>query len=338
MSWVDVFFGFHGRINRKTFWAGWICANIAGFALMALLSWIAAGDPASPDVWLTPVDKKSTWVPVWGVWLAVVAWPLAALATKRLHDRERPGWLWYAYYCLTIVFSMPPLKNMTAADLPAVVRVFMPLLLVFAVYLFAELGVMRGTRGANIHGPDTLPENYSGGNHDMLSLLLAWEGRIGRSRWWLGVLINTVIVTAALTVMIVMAEAFFGSHPGLEAKMGDPAWINSADAAPLLLRLALWTTIPMIAAGIAMWSLLALSVKRLHDRGLSSWLILVLVLPGLATMLSLSVAVAPGGAGGLGLPAILFLASLIWGLLQFGILKGESGANQHGPDPLEGQG
>jgi uncharacterized membrane protein YhaH (DUF805 family) len=72
---------------------------------------------------------------------------------------------------------------------------------------------------------------------------------------------------------------------------------------------------------------------------LSSWLILVVVLPLLATVLFVGADVMPGGGdGGVQLPAVLLLASLIWGVLQFGILKGEAGPNKHGPDPLGEQG
>ncbi len=117
MSWAEVFFGFHGRINRRTFWSGWLVAGAGGLLLIALLSGLTTGDPVSPDIWRTPAGKEGVWVPVWLVWLAFLAWPLSALAIKRLHDRDRPAWLWYAYYSITILFSLPPLKNMTGADL-----------------------------------------------------------------------------------------------------------------------------------------------------------------------------------------------------------------------------
>ena len=43
------------------------------------------------------------------------------------------------------------------------------------------------------------------------------------------------------------------------------------------------------------------------------------------------------GEGALRFVALLLLASVIWSVLQFGILKGESGPNPHGPDPLAGR-
>src|SRR3974377_1365335 len=117
MSWGEVFFGFRGRINRKTFWFASILVNIAGLLFIALLAYLATGNPISPDVWRTPPDKAGVWAPVWLPSFAFLAWPLSALAAKRLQDRGRPAWLWYAYYGLTVVFSLPPLKNAAGPEL-----------------------------------------------------------------------------------------------------------------------------------------------------------------------------------------------------------------------------
>jgi uncharacterized membrane protein YhaH (DUF805 family) len=334
MSWGEVFFGFHGRIGRKTFWAGWLAISVAGALLIAFLAELASGDPLSPDIWHTPAGKEGTWVPVWLAWLAFLAWPLSALAIKRLHDRDRPAWLWYAYYCITIVFSMPPLKNLTGAELGAAGSGAMILLLAFGIYVFAELALLRGTPGANAHGGDTLPAGYYGGDWDFLSLMLALEGRIGRGRWWYGILIIAVVMTAASTAMGLAIEAYATSYPELEKNLANPAWLNSPEAAPILFKLGLWAIIPVAALVLAAWSFVALGVKRLHDRGLSSWLILVVVLPLLGS------AILPGaaGEGTIQLVMLLLLASLIWSVLQFGILEGETGPNRHGPDPLAGRG
>ena len=165
----------------------------SGPAAHRALAYLVAGDPVSADVWLTPAGKERMWVPVWLAWLAFLAWPLTALAIKRLHDRDRPQWLWYAYYCMTIVFSLPPLKNMTGADLGPAASAMMLSLLMFGLYVFSELAVLRGTPGPNGHGEDTLPAGYSGGDYSFLSLMLAWEGRISRAKWWLGILIVSAL-------------------------------------------------------------------------------------------------------------------------------------------------
>ncbi len=334
MSWAEIFFGFQGRINRRTFWAGWISMGIAGVLFTALLAGLATGDPASPDIWRTPAGKEDVWVPVWLAWLAAVAWPLSALAIKRLHDRDRPAWLWYAYYCMTIVFSMPPLKNATPAELGPAASAAMIVPLIFGIYVFVELSLLRGTRGPNSYGGDTLPADYFGGDYNFLSLMLALEGRISRAKWWFGMLITVGVVIAALMAMGVVVEAFSAKYPGFQENMSNPAWLASPEAVPVLMDFELWAIVPIGALVLAAWSLMALGVKRLHDRGLSSWLILVVVLPFLGAIVLPSSVI---GESAVRLLLVLLMASAIWSVLQFGIFKGETGPNQYGPDPLAGR-
>ncbi len=338
MTWGEVFFGFHGRINRKTFWFGSILVNIAGMLFIALLAYLATGDPISPDVWRTPADKAGVWMPVWLASFAFLAWPLAALAVKRLHDRGRPAWLWYAYYCLMVVLSLPPLKNASGAELNPAAGAAMIVLLIFGIFVFFELAVLRGTVGPNQYGDDTLPVGYYGGDYSFWSLMLAFEGRISRARWWFGILIVIGVVTIASAAMSVAVEAFMSRHPGLEQNLSNPEWIDSAEASPILFNLGLWTVVPFLALLLAAWSIMALGVKRLHDRGLSSWLILVVVLPFIGAIVVPAITEQLAlTEDAVRLALLLLMASVIWGVLQFGILKGETGPNEQGPDPLAGQ-
>jgi len=338
MSWGEVFFGFHGRINRKTFWLASLMVNIAGISFIALLTYIATGDPISPDVWRTPADKARLWAPVWLAYFVFIAWPLAALAVKRFHDRGRPCWIWYIYYGLTAVFSLPPLRAAAGSEVSPAAATGLLALFIFGIFVFFELAVLRGTPGPNEHGNDTLPAGYYGGDFNFGSLMLAFEGRISRGKWWFGISIVLAVVTAASALMSVAVDAFISGHPGLEQNLSNPEWVNSPEAAPLLFNLGLSTIVPFLALLLALWSIIALGVKRLHDRGLSSWLILVVVLPFLGAIvvpaLAEQLALAEDVAR---LALLLLMASVIWSVLQFGILKGETGPNQHGPDPLAGR-
>ncbi len=351
MSWGDIFFGFRGRINRKTYWAGSVAVGVAGFLFAALLAYLATGNPLAPEVWERPADQSNVWGPVWLAYFGFLVWPSTALAVKRLHDRNRPAWIWYISYCLALALSLMPLQASLGAEqntpfsfLGFPPEVFLTLLSVLVIvlaflsgYIFFELGVLRGAPGLNIHGEDPLPPDYYGGDYNFWSWMLALEGRISRSKWWLGmfVLVSVMIVLSFVTGLVL--NSIMAGHPELQQNMNNPEWFNSKEAEPVISSLGLWMIGPVLVVSLVMWSLLALGVKRLHDRGLSSWLILVVVLPFLGAIVAPSLAAEFNlGENVVRLAFLLLTASIIWSILQFGILKGETGPNEHGPDPLAG--
>ncbi len=351
MSWGDIFFGFRGRINRKTYWAGSVLVGVAGFLFAALLAYLATGNPLAPEVWERPADKSGIWGPVWLAYFGFLVWPSTALAVKRFHDRGRPVWIWYIYYCLALVVSLAPLKPSLGAETDAHFSIlgipseaFLPLLsgiviimAFFGGYIFFELGVLRGVRGPNAYGEDPLPADYYGGDYNFWSLMFAIEGRISRSKWWLGLFILTSAMVVVSFASGLIVNSILSAHPELEQHFNHPEWFNSKEAEPIITSLSLWMVGPVLITGLVMWSLLALGVKRLHDRGLSSWLILVVVLPFLGAVAAPSLASELDLSENMVRVSLLLLtASVIWSLLQFGILKGETGPNENGPDPLAG--
>jgi len=335
MSWGEIFFGFHGRINRRTYWFASILAGIAGLLFNALLAYLATGNPIAPEVWQRPADRSAVWAPVWLAYFLFLAWPSSALAVKRLHDRGRPAWLWYAYFGATVVLSLVPLRSAAGAEVSQAAEILASVLTIFAGYMFFELGVLRGIAGTNEHGDDTLPAGYYGGDYSFWSWMLAFEGRITREKWWLGFFILIGACVAATVVSALGLDALAARHPELD--LSDPDWLNSTQAEPLMPALLPWIVISALVYLLAAWSFVALGVKRLHDRGLSSWLILVVVLPTFAALVSPAIAVKFDLPGVGGLAFLLVVASAIWSVLQFGILKGETGPNRHGPDPLGGR-
>ncbi len=339
MAWRDIFFGFRGRINRKYYWFASAIVTLAGLALVALLSYLVTGNAASAGIWQRGAGNAALWLPVWGAYLLLMAWPLAAVAIKRLHDRGRPAWLWYVYYGATSVLTLLPVRSAAGAQADPAAGAATIVLLIFGAYIMFELGALRGAAGPNALGTDPMPAGYCGGDYSFWSWMLAWEGRLGRAKWWLGIAIVMGTVLTGFLAISLIVNVFAGRHPEIEQALADPRWVNSKDANALLFELGLWTMAPVLAILLAIWSMIALGVKRLHDRNLSSWLILVVILPLLGALS------APALAEGLGLAEgftsfalLLLLASAIWSVLQFGILKGASGPNEHGPDQLAEQG
>lgn len=138
---------------------------------------------------------------------------------------------------------------------------------------------------------------------DWFGLFTRLDGRIGRRSFWAG--------------LVVLALAFF-----------------LADLLTRRVGVALFLFIPFI------YLLIAVLVKRLHDRGRSGWWAAVLLAP-----LGAALAVALGARIiGLGETAITTATSVaIWismlalgGLIVFelGLRPGDPGYSEHGPPPL----
>ncbi len=330
MSWGEIFFGFHGRINRKIYWLASVAVALAGLPFNALLAYLATGNLFTPEVWQDTPARNGAWELIWLANIAFLAWPMSAITVKRLHDRNRPGTLWYVYaggaILLSLAFQLTPEPAEKSVGLATgAVTLFM-----LAVYLFFEVAVLRGTPGPNAYGADTLPPDYFGGDRNIFSWMLALEGRIGRRSWWLGFAILFAVWIAIMTVLAGILAPIVARHPEFQRAAPDPAWIESAEAEPF----RRWVEIFLPILILSLWSFIALGVKRLQDRSLSGWLILVVALPLLAVIFSSNPAQSPFGENFAALAQLFLLASAIWSVLQFGIFKGETGPNRHGPDPL----
>jgi uncharacterized membrane protein YhaH (DUF805 family) len=332
MSWGEIFFGFSGRINRKTYWLASLVLAVAGFLFLGLLSSLATGNALAPQIWDRSAENASVWLPVWAAYYAFLFWPQSALAVKRLHDRGHPPLVWYIYFAAVVALALIPAKGVGAAFILIIAPVA-----VLGFYLFIELGLRRGTAGPNAYGADTLPADYYGGGYSFSSWMLAVEGRISRSKWWAGIMISFAVTIAASLLIGSLITAFASMYPGLEENLKNPDWRNSPEAQSLILKLTLWLVIPMLLLALALWSFIALGVKRLHDRGLSTWLILVVILPFLFLLFVSDPEQKLGWSSSvIRIAQVLCMASVIWSILQFGIFKGEIGPNRNGPDPLAG--
>lgn len=111
-------------------------------------------------------------------------------------------------------------------------------------------------------------------------LYLSLDGRIGRRTFWL----RGVLAVIAAMVFLQMAELIL-------FELGAPS--------ALLFLLTLLQILPI-------WSLIALQVKRWHDRDKSGWWILINFIP---------------------------VAGLIAALIVLGFLPGTPGPNRFGPEP-----
>jgi uncharacterized membrane protein YhaH (DUF805 family) len=141
---------------------------------------------------------------------------------------------------------------------------------------------------------------------DRLGKYFSFQGRTNRQQYWLTVL--------ALAGIMIVAGVLVGAM----SAMTELVWV---------------ILVPVLAAYF--WVVLALGARRLHDRNKSVWWLLLFW--GVPTFFSLFAAL--GAAGGGSRDAANFIAALglpfsIWAFVELGCLKGTSGPNKFGDDPL----
>jgi uncharacterized membrane protein YhaH (DUF805 family) len=146
---------------------------------------------------------------------------------------------------------------------------------------------------------------------DFNYLFTSFDGRINRAKWWAGVVILAVInIVISLIVFQLFGLSFFGR------------------LLSFLVALALF------------YPTYAVCAKRFQDREKDG----KMALYGLAALLVVSLLQALGLTGTPDEPnAIAWICSVVsigvslWFLIELGILKGTTGSNRYGPDPLAGQ-
>jgi len=145
MDVSQILFSFKDRIPRSTWW-------------LVLLAWLLA---------LLPLGLFMAMVIDWtglagalilfGVLWVALLWISFAVGAKRLHDRDRTGW-WQAVPIAISAIAALSLK-ITGGSLkePSTAAQLLDLVSAgFSLWLFVEMGFLRGTRGPNRFGPDPL--------------------------------------------------------------------------------------------------------------------------------------------------------------------------------------
>lgn len=94
------------------------------------------------------------------------------------------------------------------------------------------------------------------------ALLWSWEGRIGRGRFWLGVV---------LVILMSMVFGFIATLLGVPIDTGMGPVAEEISAAGALYLLAAFLAVA--------YAQLAIYAKRFHDRGKSAWWVLIAFVP-----------------------------------------------------------
>jgi uncharacterized membrane protein YhaH (DUF805 family) len=161
-------------------------------------------------------------------------------------------------------------------------------------------------------------------------LFFGFSGRINRGKYWLALVIWLVIWIVAILAILLSGFAILGSNlrdgslPGPEDF--DAFWRMVRDYGVLSLIILVFMIVSWVSA-------LAIGVKRLHDRDRSGWWILLLFF-GPMVLEAAQNSTESGTLASILLGLGAFAIS-IWALVELGFLRGTSGPNRFGPDPLQ---
>lgn len=152
----------------------------------------------------------------------------------------------------------------------------------------------------------------------IVSLLTTTEGRIGRQQWWIGIV---ALIVISILASIVLGIISFGNAAVF-------AWLG------VVLNLAL------------IWPGYCVGIKRRHDRDNNGTDLKILiagsVILNLLSATGIGVTMTDMGGVMVPMPSIwlsainlIFAVFAIYMLVQLGFLKGTTGPNSYGPDPLD---
>lgn len=183
--------------------------------------------------------------------------------------------------------------------------------------------------------------------NNIIANFTSLDGRIGRQSWWIGIVI--LLVINIIISFLILPMVGMSMMPNFAGMMADP---NNVDAAAMAaavessMRTAGW--VGLVVSLIFAYPYAALGVKRRHDKdnsGLDVWIFTGLLLVSqLVTALGLGMSMTqitpeiavptPGIISTI--LSVIVLVYAIYMLVVLGFLKGTTGPNQYGPDPLGG--
>ena len=150
MKLQKILFSFEGRIGRGTYWLA-ILAVIVAVLVVTVAPFLLDSEAAA--VLMLALASQFIWL--------LSLWPMLAVGAKRLHDRNKNGWwllvFWllpFALFCggFSIVFFDDPRTGRSgdfSTGLIVVLASLPP-----ALWGIIELGILPGTKGPNLYGPD----------------------------------------------------------------------------------------------------------------------------------------------------------------------------------------
>ena len=172
MRLTELLFSFKGRIQRLYWWVATIAVGAAAGAITGILE-VAAKSSGHSVV--NPDTQQFEATGLFGIVVLLVGlvnlWINFALSVKRLHDRGRTGWwlvgqtliLAVAAVLVVVAIAVPKEQAPVWWVLASVVGI---VALAVSIWLFVEIGFLRGTQGPNRFGEDPLGATSAGATID----------------------------------------------------------------------------------------------------------------------------------------------------------------------------
>jgi uncharacterized membrane protein YhaH (DUF805 family) len=150
MKLQKILFSFEGRIGRRTYWLAILALIVAG-QVLTLAPFLLDSEDAA--VLMLALTSQFIWL--------LSLWPILAVGSKRLHDRNKNGWWLLVFWVLPFalfsvglsiaLFNDPSTGR--SGDLPTA-SILILASLPPALWGIVELGILPGTRGSNLYGAD----------------------------------------------------------------------------------------------------------------------------------------------------------------------------------------
>jgi len=150
MKLRKILFSFDGRIGRRTYWLA-LLALIAAVLVLTFAPFLLGNEE-----WVFLILALTSQF----IWLLSL-WPLLAVGSKRLHDRNKNSWwllvFWLVPFALicggfSIILFDDARTGRTGDFATGSILIFASLLP--ALWGIVEFGILPGTKGANLYGPD----------------------------------------------------------------------------------------------------------------------------------------------------------------------------------------
>ncbi|WP_165188187.1 DUF805 domain-containing protein [Caulobacter soli] len=154
MTILQKLFSFQGRLRRRDYWLLGLLIGVVTVAVVVLLL-LAFG--------VKPEDERLSLAGL------LVIWPSLAMMVKRIHDRNKSGWLALVYWVPSIASNI---VDMAPADSFVAPRMGLKIVAgIIGLWFLIEFGFMDGTQGPNRYGKS--PKGVGGDTRDKLEEVFA---------------------------------------------------------------------------------------------------------------------------------------------------------------------